>query len=160
MVSIEYTLKRDNGEVEETTEGGEPFALIQGKGRVCPGLEQALYGMSVGEEKDLVLEPEDAYGVFDPKAFDTLARDLFPDDIQVGHQAHIRDKDAKMIHVGYISKIGEKEVVINFNHPLADQRLHFHIKVVGIRPATTGELKDNKASHSERVLALHLSGDS
>jgi FKBP-type peptidyl-prolyl cis-trans isomerase SlyD len=113
--------------------------------------------MSVGEEKDLTLEPEDAYGVFDPDAFDTLARDLFPEDLQIGHQAHIRDKDAKMIYVGYVSEISNEEVVINFNHPLVDQRLHFHVKVVGIRPATTDELNDNKARHSERVLALQLS---
>jgi FKBP-type peptidyl-prolyl cis-trans isomerase SlyD len=159
MVSINYTLTLGDGKVEETTEGREPFSFIQGRGRVCPGLEKALYGMRVGEEKDLDLEPEDGYGVFDPDAFDTLARDLFPEDIEIGQQAHIRDKDAKVIHVGYISKISDKEVEINFNHPLADQKLHFHVEVVGIRPATTGELNDTDASHRERVLALNLTGN-
>jgi len=77
VVSLDYTLQLDDGETIDTSEGDEPLEFIQGHGEIVPGLEQALYGMAVGDEKELVVRPEDGYGELDPDAYQTIPRDAF-----------------------------------------------------------------------------------
>ena len=51
VVSLDYSLRLDNGEVIDRSSGDEPLQFIQGYEEIIPGLENALYGMIVGEEK-------------------------------------------------------------------------------------------------------------
>src|SRR5215470_16583170 len=69
VVAIEYTLSLEDGKIVTTNVGGEPLVLVQGHGEVMPGLERAIAGMAVGESKQGVLAPEEAYGKVDPKLF-------------------------------------------------------------------------------------------
>ena len=73
VVSLDYTL-RVAGEVLDTSVGEEPILFIQGRGHIIPGLEKALYGMKSGDEKEVVLQPEDGYGEYDPEARMTVDR--------------------------------------------------------------------------------------
>ena len=64
VVTLDYTLIVEE-EIMESTADGEPIEFIQGIGQIIPGLENALYEMKVGDKKTIVVEPEDAYGLFD-----------------------------------------------------------------------------------------------
>ena len=44
VVSIDYTLTNDAGEVLDTSKGAEPLAYIHGTGQIISGLENALAG--------------------------------------------------------------------------------------------------------------------
>ena len=137
-----------DGETIDTSDGHEPIEFIQGAGNIVPGLEQALYGMSVGESKAVVVAAEDGYGQMDREATMEVPRDQFPQDIpmEVGTQLELHDEAGQPM-VARIDQVGDTTVRLDFNHPLAGKELHFDVKIAGLRPATQEEL-DHGHAHS------------
>lgn len=74
-VRVHYTALRRNGEVIESTAGGDPLRLTIGAGKVMRGFEEALVGMSAGESKKVTIPPEKAYGRRNPGAVSSFTRD-------------------------------------------------------------------------------------
>lgn len=74
-VRVHYTALRRNGEVIESTAGGDPLRLTIGAGKVMRGFEEALVGMSAGESKKVTIPPEKAYGRRNPGAVSSFSRD-------------------------------------------------------------------------------------
>lgn len=142
VVSLDYTLKLEDGQVVDSSEGQEPLEFVQGQGAVIPGLEKALYGMIVGEEKQVVVEPEDGYGEFDSDLFETLPRDVFPADmvLEPGMGFRMRTDTGEVV-LAFVDHMEDGEVVVNLNHPLAGKKLLFDVKVVDLREATPEELE-------------------
>lgn len=141
VVSLDYTLRLDDGEVVATSKGTGPLEFLQGHGQIIPGLEQALYGMTVGAEKDVVVMPADGYGVRDPDAFQVVPQDTFPPDmtLEPGTGLRMRDGVGRVV-VAYVAALRPDGVELDLNHPLAGETLHFHAKISGLRPATSEEL--------------------
>lgn len=142
VVQLDYTLTLANGEMYDSSDETGPLEYIHGQGHIITGLEEALYGMAVGEEKDVVVTPDLGYGEYDPEAVQTLPLDVFPPDMELepGMAIDLYDEDTDEEVEAYISEVDEDSVVVDFNHPLAGETLSFHIKVVGVRPATASEL--------------------
>jgi FKBP-type peptidyl-prolyl cis-trans isomerase SlyD len=140
VVTLEYTLSV-NGQVVDTSEGGRPIQFIQGQQQIIKGLEDELYGMSVGESKEVVVEPEEGYGEVDPENYAEIPRDQFPGEIPLepGVELELKDEDGEIIDARIVSIDGDV-VHLDFNHPLAGERLHFQVKVLGLRQATPEEL--------------------
>ena len=149
VVSIEYTLRIDDEVVDTSNEEG-PLEFLQGSGNIVPGLEREMYGMQIGESKKVIVSPRDGYGEFDNGAFMDVPRADFPADIPLenGIELHVTDEDGKDT-TAYIDNIGEESVRLDFNHPLAGAELHFDVKVVGLRAATTEELEHGHAHTHE-----------
>ena len=147
VVEMEYTLKVD-GETIDTSEERGPIEFLQGVGNIIPGLERALYGMTVGESKDVVVAAGDGYGEMDGEAYMEVPRDQFPEDIpmEVGTQLELHDEAGHPM-VARIDQVGDTTVRLDFNHPLAGKDLHFAVKIAGLRPATDEEL-DHGHVHS------------
>ena len=137
---IEYTLKNNDGEVLDTSEGGEPMAYIQGVGNLIPGLEDALEGKVVGDDVQVTIPPEKAYGIQNDDLVQVVERGVFQgvDDLQVGMQFQAQSDDG--VQVIWIAKIEGDEVTIDGNHPLAGETLNFDVKVVEVRDASAEEL--------------------
>ncbi|MGD9093256.1 MAG: peptidylprolyl isomerase [Anaerolineales bacterium] len=140
VVTLDYTLTVD-GKVIDTSANTEPIQFIQGTGQVVPGLEEALYGLQVGESKEVVVSPENGFGVEDPDAIADVPLDEFPDNfpLESGVELQLTNQDGDELEA-YIVSVGKKTVRLNFNHPLAGKELHFSIKVAGLRLATEEEL--------------------
>lgn len=149
VVSLDYTLKVDGG-VVDTSEGSEPIEFIQGQGQIIPGLESELYGMSIGDSKDVVISPSQGYGEIDSEAFADIPREEFPPNIPLeeGVALQLKDQDGNVLEA-HIVEAGEKTVRLNFNHPLAGKELHFSVKVVGIREASDEEISHGHVHHHE-----------
>ena len=147
VIVMEYTLQVD-GETIDSSAGHGPIEFIQGVGNIVPGLEKALYGMAVGESKDVVVAAADGYGEMDSEAFMDVPRDQFPEDIpmEVGTQLELHD-EADQPMVARIDQVGDTTVRLDFNHPLAGKELHFAVKIAGLRSATDEEL-DHGHVHS------------
>lgn len=143
VVRLEYTLTLSDGEIYDSSDETGPLELLQGSGQIIDGLEEALYGMTVGDEKDVVVTPDYAYGEYDADAVQTLPRDIFPAEmeLEVGMAIDLYDEDAEEEVEAYIVEVQRNAVVIDFNHPLAGETLNFHVKVVGLRPALPEELE-------------------
>ena len=77
VVAIDYTLRNDEGEVLDSSEGAQPLAYLHGAANIIPGLEQALLGKKAGDELEVSVEPEDAYGEFSLELVATLERSMF-----------------------------------------------------------------------------------
>ncbi len=130
-IKINYTLTVD-GEVVDTTDGREPFEYVQGKHQIIPGLERQLLGRGVGDECEIIVGPDDAYGVEDPRAYIEVPRSRLPEgEIEVGMVVYANSPDGGQMMVR-IAEIKEETVVLNFNHPLAGKELHFKIVILDI----------------------------
>jgi FKBP-type peptidyl-prolyl cis-trans isomerase SlyD len=140
VVSLDYTLRVD-GTVVDASEKSEPIQFIQGHGHIIAGLESQLYGMQIGEQKQVYVSARDGYGEVDSSAFAEIPRDEFPPDIplKTGIGLQLRDQDGHIVE-GYISKVGEQSIRLDFNHPLAGKDLDFSVEVVDLRKATAEEL--------------------
>lgn len=140
VVSMEYTLHVD-GELLDSSEGQGPLQFLAGYGNIIPGLENEMMGMKIGDSKDVVVQPADGYGEFDEAAFMDVPRNQFPKDMQleVGAELTVRD-DQDNARMALVESIEGETVTLNFNHPLAGDELHFHVKVVALREPNEEEL--------------------
>jgi FKBP-type peptidyl-prolyl cis-trans isomerase SlyD len=141
VVSLDLVLKDDAGQVLEQTEQDEPFVYIHGLGQIVPGLERRLEGLEVGEQRELVVPPEEAYGMPDPDGVFLVPKSAFPPDEPpaVGDILVGEAEDGEAVPVRVL-EVQDDEVLVDGNHPLAGQTLHYHVSVRAIRDATAEEL--------------------
>jgi FKBP-type peptidyl-prolyl cis-trans isomerase SlyD len=131
-VSLEYTLKDDSGQVLESNRGKAPLTFTQGHQQIIPGLERELIGMRPGEEKRVVVKPEDAYGDVVPNAQTEVPKDAIPKEgLKVGTTLIARSGSGEPRPV-VVKEIRETTVVLDLNHPLAGKTLYFDVKVLGV----------------------------
>ncbi len=141
VVSIDYTLKDDSGEVLDTSQDREPLAFIYGSGNIIPGLENALEGKEKGEELSVTVEPKDGYGEYDESLMFEVGKEQFqdPSQIQEGMQVQAQNSNGQ-VQIFTIKSIGDEKVQLDANHPLAGQTLHFDVAVSDVREATKEEI--------------------
>jgi FKBP-type peptidyl-prolyl cis-trans isomerase SlyD len=148
VVSLDYTLTVD-GEIVDSSTDSEPIQFIQGQGNVIPGLERQLYGMEVGDSRDVIVSAAEGYGDEDPDAYAEVPRDEFPSNIPLepGVELVLKNEDGEELQAR-IESIDGDTVLLNFNHPLAGKELHFSVVVIELRRATSDEL-DHGHVHGE-----------
>ncbi|MCA9263264.1 MAG: peptidylprolyl isomerase [Planctomycetales bacterium] len=146
VVSIDYRLTDDEGEVIDSSEGEEPLVYLHGVGAIVPGLEDELEGKQPGDAFSVSLEPEDAYGDYQEELCTQVAREHFDDvpDLEVGMQFRIPDDEGGEAYV-LVTEIDEELVTLDGNHPLAGVNLHFQVSVVEVRDATPEEIEHGHA---------------
>lgn len=139
VISLEYTLTVDGKVIDAS--GETPLEYLQGYNNIIPGLERELAGMALGESKEVVVAPKDAYGDYDPEAVFEIPRAQFPPvyQLEVGAPVRVRT-DAGRVMTAYIHSLGEESVRLDLNHPLAGKELFFRAKIVGLREGTLDEL--------------------
>lgn len=142
VVSFDYTLRLADGEIIDSSDEFGPLVILQGYDEIIPGLGNALYGMSVGDEKDVIVEPAAGYGDRDDTAYEVVSLDLFPPDVELelGMELDLYDQETEQEFLAWVDEINDENVVLDLNHPLAGETLYFHLKVVGLRMATEDEL--------------------
>jgi FKBP-type peptidyl-prolyl cis-trans isomerase 2 len=134
-VKIEYTLTDEKGKVLDTSKGKEPLTYIDGEGQIIPGLEKALRGLHAGDQKRVVVPPEEAYGPIRP-VIEVPKEKIPPQAHRVGTSLMVRNGDSPPIPVK-VREIKEKTIVLDANHPLAGMVLTFDVKVISVEPAQT-----------------------
>jgi FKBP-type peptidyl-prolyl cis-trans isomerase SlyD len=137
IVTLEYTLTDDTGAVIDSSAGKEPMTYIHGAGQIVPGLERALSGLKIGDQKKVQVRPEEGYGLPDQNAFRELPKDQIPPDAQkVGAMLMTKSPDGRMIPIR-VHKVTGTTVVVDFNHPLAGKTLNFDVTIKEIKAAET-----------------------
>jgi FKBP-type peptidyl-prolyl cis-trans isomerase SlyD len=141
VVAIDYTLKDDNGQIIDTSEGREPLSYIQGIGNLIPGVENALEGKSSGERIEITVPPETGYGVRDDSLVLSIQREKFSEveDLKEGLRFRMDTPDGPAVFT--VVKVGDAEVIVDGNHPLAGMTLNFDVTVQSVREATSEELE-------------------
>ena len=140
VVTIEYTLKDESGDLIESSEGQEPLTYIHGIGNIIPGLEASLEGKTAGDTLVVSVPPADAYGEWDQGKIIEVPKAQFSgvEDVQIGMQFGVHSSTGEQIVT--VTKVEEATVTVDANHPLAGKTLKFDVKVVGVREPTPDEL--------------------
>ena len=131
-VSMEYTLTLEDGEVADTNVGADPLVFESGAGHIIPGLDKELEGLVAGDSKQVVVAPEDGYGAFIQEAVMDVPKTNVPEDgLTVGAYLQAQGENGQILN-GVITEIGDENVVIDFNHPLAGKTLTFDVKIIEV----------------------------
>jgi FKBP-type peptidyl-prolyl cis-trans isomerase SlyD len=141
VVTLHYRLTLDDGSLVEESTADDPLTYLHGHDSVIPGLEEELGGMAIGERKMVVVEPDDAYGEYDPDEVIEVDKTDLPPDIQpaIGMMVAVPDEEGNH-DIAQVTEIETDYIKLDFNHPLAGKRLHFDVTVAELRDPTAEEL--------------------
>lgn len=140
VATFHYTLTDAEGNVLDTSAGGEPLAYLHGVGGIVPGLEKAMEGKRAGDSFEVVVSPEEGYGQPNDMLIQTVPREAFQgvDTIEVGMQFQAQTPQGA-ISVA-VTKVDADTVTVDGNHPMAGRTLHFAVEVVDVRDASVEEV--------------------
>lgn len=132
-VKVHYTGTLDDGSVFDSSEGRDPLEFTLGEGKVIKGFEEAVKEMNVDEEKDIKIEAKEAYGEQRAELIKKVPKDQLPKDQEpkVGMVLAVGLPNGQQIPAR-ITEVGEADVTIDLNHPLAGKNLNFKLKVVEV----------------------------
>lgn len=132
-ITIHYTGKLDDGTVFDSSEGGDPLNFTVGAHEVIPGFEAGAIGMNIGDKKDIVIPPDQAYGPYFEELVKVIPKEAFPPNVTpvLGMAFDIQLPSGEAIPVRVIDIEGE-EVTIDANHLLAGETLYFSVELVSI----------------------------
>jgi FKBP-type peptidyl-prolyl cis-trans isomerase SlyD len=150
VVSFHFTLKADDGEVLDSTEGGEVYPILLGAGNFLPKVEEAMIGKKAGDTLTVVVAPEDGYGpaseTDEEEDYFAVPLSEFPDDMDLMPGMplvlEMEEGEDEEEEVWVVDIDGDEGVVIlSPTHPLAGETLHFEISIVAVREATEVEIE-------------------
>jgi FKBP-type peptidyl-prolyl cis-trans isomerase SlyD len=140
VVSITFELHDSKGNLLEKST--EPISYLHGDyGNIFPLVEHALDDKEAGASVSVTLQPEDAFGEYDPELVRIEDLSRFPDDVEVGMQFEGQGEGSGETRLYTITDIAAGKAVVDGNHPLAGQVLVFSCTVTAVRPATAEEIE-------------------
>ncbi|MBC7531564.1 MAG: peptidylprolyl isomerase [Oligoflexus sp.] len=141
VVTMNYSVKDEDGKIIDSSEGHEPLSFIQGTGSIIPGLEREILGKRKGDKFTIRVLPEDGYGPVDPSLVEIVPRAQFAGvkNLAVGMQLQAQTDDDTMVVT--VVSLSEDEVTVDENHPLAGKTLDFELELLDVRDATAEELQ-------------------
>lgn len=141
VVRMHYTLTNSDGEVLDSSSGGEPLAYLHGAGNIIPGLERELTGKVAGDSLTVVVAPEDGYGEVNEGLFQVVPREAFQgiDAIEPGMNFQAQGEGGQVQSI-VVAKVDGDEITVDANHPLAGVQLHFAVEIVEVRDASDEEI--------------------
>lgn len=131
-VRVHYTGKLEDGKVFDSSNGRDPLEFTVGSGQVIPGFDQAVAGMSPGEEREVRIPAAEAYGDRKDDLVIVVERTQLPPDIdpQVGQQLQLSQEGRAF--VVQVADVTPDNITLDANHPLAGEDLTFELELVGI----------------------------
>jgi len=150
VVSLTYDLyspQQDGTEaLVESTSEEQPLTFLFGVGQMLPKFEENLSTLSTGDDYDFRISAADGYGEYDDKAVANLPIEMFngTDVPEVGSILPLQDNNGNRFQ-GQVVSVAEDSVIVDLNHPMAGQELHFKGKILNVRPATPEELSHGHA---------------
>lgn len=142
VVTVHYKLSDAQDNLIE--EGQEPMVYLHGGyENTLPKIEEALEGKEAGFVTTIQVEPEDAFGEYDPGLIKIEPRNRLPEPVEMGMQFEGTpegDVETDETVIFTVTDIADDKVVLDGNHPLAGMALRFTLNVANVRPANAEEL--------------------
>jgi FKBP-type peptidyl-prolyl cis-trans isomerase 2 len=135
-VKVHYHGRLTDGTTFDSSAGREPLQFEVGSGMVIPGFDNGVMGMVVGDKKTISIPVAEAYGPKNPDMIVAFPASEFPEDmeLEVGMRLNMTNSEGHVIPV-VVTEIGEENVMLDANHPLAGEDLVFDIELVEIGAA-------------------------
>ncbi|HET6245406.1 MAG: peptidylprolyl isomerase [Bacteroidetes bacterium] len=147
-VSYELSVKEDDAEtLIEKTEENNPFVFLFGAGGLLEAFEGNLKGLKPGEKFDFTIAAEHGYGMREKdnvahipiEAFLNSEGEMDNEMVRVGNYLPMVDSEGNKLN-GMVQDISDKQITMDFNHPLAEKDLRFVGEVLEVRTATEEEI--------------------
>jgi FKBP-type peptidyl-prolyl cis-trans isomerase SlyD len=140
VVTVNYKLSDAQNNLIE--EGAQPMVYLHGGyDNTLPKIEEELDGKEPGYSSMIQIEPDDAFGDYDPALVKVEPKSRLPQPVEVGMQfegmAEGEDEEATIFTV---TEVADDKVVLDGNHPLAGMALRFELSVIDVRAATPEEI--------------------
>jgi len=122
---------------DESRSRGQTLNFVVGSGKMIPGFDNAVVGMTEGQVKSVTIAPDDGYGQPNPDAFQTVPKQQFGNDFDFVLDGLIKGNGPRGPFVARIHEIQDESVVLDFNHPLAGKEISFEIELVSVADTET-----------------------
>ncbi len=137
-VKLHFALRLSDGELIDSNFDRAPVVFTVGDGNLLPGFEQALFGLKAGDQRDVELAPEQAFGPVVEDNIQRFPRYRFPPDLELTKGLVIDFADAAgNTQAGVIIDWDASLVSVDFNHPLAGRQIHFNVHVHHVEKSET-----------------------
>ncbi|NNE55484.1 MAG: peptidylprolyl isomerase [Flavobacteriales bacterium] len=139
-VKLNYQLfiNDTTGEMVEETTTEQPFEFNFKTDELLPSFENAIEGLAAGEKFSVTIESKDAYGEAREDLVIEFPKDTFMGEegideevIAEGEVVPMQDQDGNELF-GLVLENKLNSVVLDFNHPLAGETLHFEGNVIEV----------------------------
>ncbi|MEE4260583.1 MAG: FKBP-type peptidyl-prolyl cis-trans isomerase [Bacteroidales bacterium] len=151
VVTLTYVLRMNDetGEIIQEVDESRPFVHLFGAGTLLPAFESSLDSLEPEATFSFPIPASDAYGGKNDEAIIELENSLFEIDgkiddelLAIGNVIAMQDQDGNPVD-GRVLEVKDGTVIMDFNHPLAGQDIHFSGKIIDVREATKEELEHN-----------------
>ncbi len=130
-VTLHFAIRLENGDVVDSNFESKPATFTIGDGNMLAGFEAALFGLKAGDEKTLPISPEKGFGMANPSNIQKVDRSNFSGiDLEPGLVVAFQDASGEL--PGVIKSFNDKQVEVDFNHPLAGKSLVFDVKILDV----------------------------
>ncbi|EEB77594.1 peptidyl-prolyl cis-trans isomerase, FKBP-type, putative [marine gamma proteobacterium HTCC2148] len=135
-VFLNFSVSLEDGSEVDTNFGGDPVDFAIGDGSLLPGFERRIFGMLAGDRQMFEVPPEDAFGQPNENNVQRVPLEQFDEDIELEIGLVFSFADAAGGELpGMIISFDDKEVTIDFNHPLAGRTILFDVLIHRVEPA-------------------------
>lgn len=137
LVQLEYTLLGDKGETLESSAEDGPMECHVGDGDLPEAIEEALVGRAKGDVFEITLQPEDAFGTYDPQGIVSVPRSEFPEGEEVEKglfvelEVNADDGSSETLETRVV-EVNPEAVTLDANHPLAGKVVTFRMRVLDV----------------------------
>lgn len=133
-VTLHFAIKLDSGDVVDSTFDRRPATFRVGDGNLLPGFELALYGLKTGDKRALPIAPEQGFGRPNPQNMQVIPRSQF-EGMELSEGLLVIFNDAASSEMpGIVKSFDDKQVTVDFNHPLAGRALTFEVEILEVKP--------------------------
>ncbi|MGE0625783.1 MAG: peptidylprolyl isomerase [Pseudomonadales bacterium] len=132
-VRLHFALFLETGEEVDTTRRGDPAMLTIGDGNLLPGFESVLIGLRPGDDVQVLLDAEAAFGLHRQENVQIFRKDRFGADIRLEQGLMVSFQGPGGELPGVVRRVMEDHVEVDFNHPLAGRRILFDVSVIDVR---------------------------
>ena len=142
FVRLAYRLRLKSGKyLRGSAEQPEELTFVAGCGELLPGLERRLWGAPVEEYLEFVIPAAEAFGSYDPENVQVWSKKVFPPDMELkpGQKVLPSVLPFPPEYPLTIKEVRNDQVILDLNHPLADEDLYYQVQVVEVRDATEEE---------------------
>jgi FKBP-type peptidyl-prolyl cis-trans isomerase SlyD len=153
FVTLTYVLFDQDGNVAGEADKDDPLTYVHGYAQIVPGLERGVTGLVKGERRELVVDPDEAFGDPDDKAILEVDRADLPEQgrsLKIGDELVAEDDDDDQLLMRVV-ELRSGTVIVDTNHPLAGQTVRFEVEVQDVRSATEEEIAAAEADLEARA---------
>lgn len=136
-VTITFQGTLEDGSIFDMSDEDSPLSFVLGENEVLPGLELAVSGMEPGDQKTVIVPPEQGYGIHQERLVEVVDVTALPEnlDLKVGEKLEVVSEDGTTFHMEIIDR-DEQTVTLDANHPLAGRKLILQIELVSVNRPT------------------------